>query len=346
MLAKLSLAPNRGRIRRLLGRVAIAVLLMVASACDGKHTRTASLSASASFQVTPVTWPALRRLWIAQIETDGERTWVLTLLPTLKGHGNLFSLEPRTLAVRQLPIHVRLDRIIAGEGQLWGLPNDGKSLVLINTSTGTVQSRPLQSPCGELANPSGVVKLGRLWLSCNQRIAVYDQRGGVGKILAAPHSFHLLASTAGVWAVTPYALVGIAGDASGRTIRLRSAGEPRLWQARGNQAWAADLKTLNKTLIQVNLATAAIRRFPLDTAGRQVDGFAVTPKEIWATLTHKPLIMRFGRVNPRRPSTQVDVSNAAGTSDFQIFLTAGPSYLWVELFSNRRFKLYRVAAVR
>ena len=295
---------HRRRIGWPIGLVVVAVSLAVPSACASNHARHASLSPPASFKLTPVAWPALRRLWIAQIEPDGERTWVSTLLPTGVGQGNLFSLEPRTLAVRQLPVHVRLAQIFAGEGQLWGIPDDGRSLLQISTSTGTVQSRPLRPPCGELANP------------------------------------------AGVWAVTPHALIGIAGDASHRSIRLRNAGEPRLWQTQGNQAWALDLKSLNKTLIQVDLAAGTSRRFPLDTHGRQVDGFAVGPKDIWATLTDKPLILRFDHTSPRQPSAQVDLSNAAGTGAFQVSLTAGPSYLWVELFSNRRPKLYRIAATR
>ena len=302
------------------------------------------MSASGGLELTAVRWPALRTLWIAQIETDAERTWVRTLLPTSIDGGNLFSLDSK-LAVRQLPVAVRLEQIVAGEGQLWGLPDEGENLLLIKESTGEVRSRRLLRPaCGVLADPSGVVSLGQLWLSCSDVITAYKPEGGPGKVVRSPKSFHLLASTGGVWALVPGRLVGIAGDAAGRRIVLRDAGEPRLWQAQGDEAWALDLRSGNKALIRVNLATGAIRRFPLATRNQQIDSFAVGPNDIWVALTDKPLILRFDRAEPRRPSAQIDLSKAARSSEFQIFLTPDPSYLWVALFSNRHFKLFRITA--
>jgi hypothetical protein len=270
---------------------------------------------------------------------------VRTLVPASLGGGNLFSVDSQTLAVRQLPITGRLEYIVAGEGQLWGLPDEGRNLLSIKASTGEVRSRRLRPAGGLSSLPSGVVALGRLWLSCNRVIAAYEPSGGASTVLRSPRSFHLLASSAGVWAVQAHVLVGVTGHAYGRRIVLGAASKARLWQARGNEAWALDRRLLN-TLIEVNLATGAIHRFPLATHGQHVDGFVIGSNHIWVSLTTTPLILLFDRFQPRRPSAQVDLSKAADSRDFQIFLTAGPSDLWVALFANRHFKLFRVTALK
>jgi hypothetical protein len=238
-------------------------------------------------------------------------------------------------------VGVRLEEIFAGEGQLWGLPDSGRNLLFIKTSTGEARAHGVRRACGELAYPSGVVRLGELWLSCSRTIAVYKSAGGAGRVLGSPRSYHLLASTVGVWAVVPRGLVGIAGGASGRTIALRDAAD---LQAQGHEAWALDRSSLNRRLIQIDLVTGVVRRVALALQGQAIDHFAVGPNDIWVTLTDKPLILRFDRSAPKRPTAQIDLATAATSREFQIFLSAGPSYAWAEVFSNQHSKLFRVTA--
>jgi hypothetical protein len=321
-----------GRPRRQTTNAAViaAAVLMMTSACGGK-------SDQGSSQPRVVDWPALRTLGIAQIETDGARTWVRTLVPSESG-GNLFSVERDTLS-KQVDVNVRLELIVAGGGQLWALSDDGLELLFIDESTHDVRTRKLAMPCGELADASGVVALGMLWLSCNGRISVYEPSGGGGKDVSAPRSSHLLASHDGVWVVADGALVGIGGAAKERRISVPGGNLARLWQADGDDVWAVDVDALNKALIRVDLASGIAARFNIPTGSDQIDDLGVGEHELWVVLREEPVLLRLDRAQPTRILERLDLQSEAPADDSVLSVTAGASYAWVEMYGDHKTKL-------
>ena len=188
--------------------------------------------------------------------------------------------------MREVPITQRLELIVAGEGQLWTLSDDGHTLSFVNEATQEMHSRTLDASCGELADPSGVVSSQMLWLSCNGRISAYTPTGGGHKV-PAPRSTQLLASSDGVWALVDNSLIGIGGAAAGRHISIPAKGEARLWQSSGDEAWAIDLNSLNKALIRVQLPSGTSSTFPVPTEGDQIDDFTIGTEDIWVALRDK-----------------------------------------------------------
>jgi hypothetical protein len=327
------------------GVLALLIAVVFISGCGGGNARMGDSSATRGRpRLTLVPWPALRRLWVAQVETSGKETWVRTLVPTAAG--NLFAVNSTTLGVRSVPVGGRLEGIFAGDGQLWALPDEGRSVQLIEPATGKAESHPTHAACGQLARPDGVVRLGKLWLACNGKIATYTPNRNGADTVQAPRSFHLVASKAGVWAVTSQALVGIGGDATGRKIPLRRLGEPHDWQGQGKKAWALDRAANDEVLDSVDLNSGVVRRFRLNTGGKKIESFAIAPNSIWVVPEGKPLILQFSHASPKRSVARIDLEHAAGTGEAQLFLTAGPSHLWAALFSHRQYQLFRITESR
>jgi hypothetical protein len=339
---------QRGRIRT----PALAlVMLSVGLACGyGNASADANATlqpASADVKLTRVHWPAIRRNGIGQIKTDGNRTWALTIVPVPLHNGNLFKLDPVSLAVRKIAVTVPFAQIFAGDGQVWGLPDGGGSLYSVDPSTGKLESRKLPAACGLPPDVAGVVRLGKLWLSCHGVVAAYKPRRANAELYHAVRASTVLGSTRGVWLLARRSLVGVAGDAKGRHIDLPHASDLLSWQSQGDEAWALDSLS-GKALIRVNLVSGVIRRFALLTQGQRIDSFTVGPRDVWvtladpATLQQKALLLRYDRAHPQRPLLRLDLSDKAQSNDFQLFLSTGPSYLWVDLFSNRQSQLFRV----
>jgi hypothetical protein len=269
----------------------------------------------------------------------------LTIVPV--GNQNLFSVDSKTLTVRRIPVGVWFEEIYAGEGQLWGLdaglPDDRLSLLAVDPSTKQIATRETLASC---EFPSGVVRLGRLWLLCDGELVAYSL-GGRSERVRAPRSSIVLASSHAVWVISRESplLVGVAGDGSGRKIPLRGASTAVQWQADGGEAWAVDASSPgNSGLFRVDLASGLVSRFDLETEGKSIENFALTSRDIWVALANAPQILRFARAHPRRPLARIDLSDEAQSDDYQTFLTSGPSYLWIALFSNREFGLFRAAA--
>jgi hypothetical protein len=319
-----------GRLATRAAVVAAAVLMMT-SACGSKNDQ-------ASSHPRVVDWPALRTLGIHQVETDGARTWVLTLVPSESG-GNLFSVEHDTLSVKRVDINSRLGQIVAGGGQLWALPDDGHDLLFIDESTQDVRTRRLDVPCDLLGDPSGVVALGTLWLTCNGRISVYEPSGGGGKHVSAPRSSHLLASHDGVWVVADGALVGIGGVAKGRRVTVAGGEDTRLWKSDGDDAWAVDFGAQNKALIRVHLPSGTATRFTIPTGSDQIDDLAVGADDLWVVLREEPVLLRLDRAQPTRILERLDLRSEAPSDDSLLFVTAGASYAWIEMYGDHKTKL-------
>lgn len=319
--------------------LAILVSLALVAGCGGKDV--SEITGSGKVQLRAVVWPSLQNLEIAQIEIDGARTWIRTLIPGPNG-GNLFSLDATTLEVNEVPIRERLELIVAGEGQLWALADDGRRLLFLD-ETLSVRARALRAPCGLLSDPAGVVALGRLWLSCDGSVSAYGHRGGFEPI-SSPSAQHLLASRRGVWAITPGSLVGIGGAATGRKIPFGKEGEFRLWQSSDDEAWAVEIDSATTTLFRINLASGASTHFPLRIEPDEIAAYAISSNAIWVALRERPVLMRFDRDRPERPRDEIDLKDHAPSSDVQLFLCAGPSYVWVEAFSQGATKLFLVSA--
>jgi hypothetical protein len=310
--------------------VVAAVVLLITSACGGKSERTNS-------RLENVNWPELRTLGVAQIETDSAYTWVRTLVPSESG-GNLFAVDADTLSVTEVPIKQRLELIVAGEGQLWTLSDDGHTLSFVNESTQEMHRRTLDPSCGELADPSGVVSSHMLWLSCNGSISAYTPTGG-GHKRPAPRSTQLLTSSDGVWALVDNSLIGIGGAAAGRRISIPAKGEARLWQSSGDEAWAIDLNSLNKALIRVQLTSGTSSTFTAPTEGDQIDDFTLGTDDIWVALRDKPTLLRLDRQQPSRLLDQLDLQAELPSDDSQLFLAATKSSAWIEIYGDHQTKL-------
>jgi hypothetical protein len=311
--------------------IVAGVVLLLTSACTGK-------SEHASSQARVVDWPELRTLGIAQVETDGARTWVRTLVPSENG-GNLFSVERDRLAVKQFDAHVPLELIVAGEGQLWALADDGRVLFFIDEATQDVRARKLDVPCDLLGNPSGLVALGMLWFSCKGRISVYEPSGGAGKQITALRRPHLLASHDGVWAVAEGTLIGLGGAAKGRRINVPGGVDTTLWKSAGDEAWAVDFGAHDEALIRVQLASGNTTRFAIPTSGGEIDDLAVGADALWVALRDDPVVLRLDRAQPTRMLDRLDLRSEAPSDDSLLFVTAGGSYAWIEMYGDHKTKL-------
>jgi hypothetical protein len=316
---------RRGATRATIAVVATALM----SACSGSDQGSAPRE---------VAWPTLRTHEIAQIETEGSRTWVLTRLPIQSGD-NLFSVERDTLAVKRVATYTWLQLIVAGEGRLWGLSNDGNQLLVIDESTHEVRRRKLSMPCDVTADPNGAAALRMLWLSCNGRISAYKPSGGAGEVVRAPRSSRILASDDGVWVVADGALVGIAGAAKGRRIDVPGGADARLWQSRGNEAWAIDVDAENKGVIRVQLSSGAVSRFPIPTGSDEIEDIGVSTHEIWVALRDEPIVLRLDRADPTHVVQRIDLRSESPSDDALVFVTAGPSYAWINMYGAHKTTL-------
>lgn len=285
-----------------------------------------------------VDWPELRTLGIVQIATDDEHTWVRTLVPTASG-GNLFAVDADTLSVTEVPLAERLEQIVAGAGQLWALSDDGRHLSLIDESTQHVRMRTLRRACDELSDPNGVVALGTLWLDCGGQISVYTPSGDGGRLLTAPKSLHVMASSDGVWVVAKDALIGIGGTAKGRRITVPNGHDARLWQSRADEAWAVELAARERTLIRVDLASGTTTRFSVPVGSDQIDDLSVGPTHIWVVLRDKPTLLRLDGKDPTRVLERTDLQRERPSADSQLFVTAGPSGAWIQIYGDHKTKL-------
>jgi hypothetical protein len=242
--------------------------------------------------------------------------------------------------MHRAPARLSFDTIFSGDGQLWGIGGDPlttrRPLVRVDPSTGRIATGRTVERC---PYPSGVVGLGKLWLLCHGLLTAYDPKDGAENPVRVPRSSIVLASSRGVWVVTR-SLIGIAGDAAGRRIDLGPAQKGVLWKADGSEVWALDLGTADKqALFRIDLSSGAVRRFALETSGGEIDDFALTSREVWATLSGRPEILRFRRRDPRLRLPSVDVSGFAHSKDAQVFLTPGRSCMWIGVFSNRQYRL-------
>jgi len=233
--------------------------------------------------------------------------------------------------------------IFAGEGQLWGLTGRGH-LVDVEPATGRLRRHQLRTACGPLAYPSGGVRMGKLWLSCNRSIAAYAPAGKRPEVVGALRSRALLASTQGVWGTQGHTLVGIAGTARGKRIDLPRALTPAQWRTAGDEAWALDLNS-GARLIRAHLASGIVHPFKLAIGAGLIDALAVNRNGLWVTLEKRPVLLRFSRLHPRRALSRIALSQTMKPGNLQTFLTAGASYLWVTLFAHKEMELLR-ATVR
>jgi hypothetical protein len=307
------------------------VVVLLTSACTGNGER-------ASLQTRAVDWPELRTLGISQIETDGARTWVRTLVPS-ENAGDLFSVERDTLSVKQFDAHLPLELIVAGEGQLWALADDGRALFFIDEATHDVRARKLDRACDLVGDPSGLVALGMLWFSCRGRISVYEPSGGAGKQVTALKRPRLLASHDGVWAFAEGVLVGIGGAAKGRHINVPGGVYTRLWKSAGDWAWALDFGAHDEVLIRVQLRSGKTSRFTIPTGGGEIDDLAVGADALWVALGDDPLVLRLDRAQPTRVLGRFDLQSEAPSDDPVVSIAAAGSYAWIEMYGDHKTKL-------
>ena len=254
---------------------------------------------------------------------------------------NVFRLQPDTLEAERLPLGRVVDYVFSDEGLLWvvedSVPDRPMGVSLVGLDLSLERKRADACP-GGLGGRS--VAFGRrLWLDCGHRVLVFDpaHAAPVGEY-DLPRLSAILKTRGGIWAATDRELRCLAGQCTGRRIRLPDdflaeadyATVPG-WDVDGDEAWAQGVIGGGFGLARVDLRSGEVRTSPLPPPNSTYDDISVVGSEVWIADSSEWSVHRFERAIPARPLGELSLPTPPKREEDRIAVTLdrGAGWVWI-----------------